>query len=540
MLNRPELTTRNLLILSSVLVILAFLLQGNVGFNLADEGFLWYGTIRTALGEVPVRDFQSYEPARYYWGALWFKLLRNDGIMALRVSQAAFQFVGLTLALLLLRRVLKSWIPLIFAAIILTRWMFPMWKIYEPVIVIAGIYFAVLIIENPSRLRHLLAGIFIGLAAFFGRNHGLYCAAAFVLLLFYLNWTSDKRVLLQRLGVLSAGVVIGYLPMLLMLAFVPGFLSQFKATILFTLNWGTNLRLPVPWPWRQSYQSVGAREVINRAAIGVLYLVLPAFYLFALVRLFLRRTSNLHPVFIASVFLGVVYLHYTFERPQLYYVAWTIPPFILGLLSVPGLFASQLRKKLHIAIWIILAALTISALEMAQENYFTIKIKSLAKAKLMGRYGGDYAEAMNAQGLVKTDVKGDSLWVLSDTATMIDQMKAIDQNLVGPNEQILIAPYSPGLYAVLQKRSPLWQIYFLLPYEQEAMVQDLERKRVNWALVCHHYVDNRPELAFRHTHKLLWDYLAKNFERTTTTNLDPTCELMRRRSNHPQITQIVK
>ena len=527
MLNRFELTTRNLFVLSGVIVVLVFLLQGNAGFNLADEGFLWYGTIRTALGEVPIRDFQSYEPGRYYWGALWFKLLRNDGIMALRISQAAFQLVGLTLALLLLRRVLNSWVQLIFAAIILVRWMLPTWKIYEPVILIAAIYFAVLIIEKASRLRLLLAGIFIGLAAFFGRNHGLYCGVAFVLLLFYLNWTSDKRVLLQRLGVLSAGVVIGYLPMFLMFAFVPGFLNQYKVSILFNVNHGTNLRLPVPWPWRQSYQLVGTREVINRVTIGVLYLVLPAFYLFGLARLFLRRTSNMHPVFIASIFIGVVYLHYTFERPQLYYVVWTIPAFILGLLSLPASIVSDKRKKLQIAAWSILVLFTITALEMSQENYFTIKMKSLVKAKLLRRYGGDFAQAMNAQGLLKTDVRGDTLWVLSDTATMIDHMKAVDQNLVGPNEQILVAPYLPGLYAVLKKRSPLWQIYFLLPYDQEIMVQDLERKRVNWALVCHHYMDDRPELEFRQTHNLIWEYLVKNFE-PIKTGVEPQCELMKR------------
>jgi hypothetical protein len=531
MLNRPQLTTVNLLVLAGVLVILALLLQGNVGFTLADEGFLWYGTIRTALGEIPVRDFQSYEPGRYYWSALWFKLLRSDGIMALRVSQAVSQFVGLALALLLLRRVLKSWVPLIFAAIILVRWMFPTWKIYEPVILIAAIYFAVLIIEKPCRLRHLLAGIFIAVAAFFGRNHGLYCGVAFILLLFYLNWSSDKKVLLQRLGVLSVGVIIGYLPMLLMFALVPGFLNQFKADLLFNLNYGTNLRVPVPWPWRQTYAAVGAREVINRATVGMLYLVLPAFYVFALARLFFRRTSNLHPVFIASVFLGVVYLHYTFERPQLYYVVWTIPAFILGLIALSASAPSEHRKKLQVAAWSILALVTITALEMSQENYFTIKMKSFAKAKLMRAYGGDFDQAMNAQGLVKTDVRGDSLWVLRDTATMIDQMKAIDQNLVGPNEQILIAPYFPGLYAILQKRSPLWQIYFLLPrprHEQEAMVQELESKQVTWALICSHYMDDRAELEFRQTHKLVWDYLVKNFE-PIITSVGPQCELMKRR-----------
>src|ERR1051325_1599343 len=126
---RSQLTTRNLLILSAAIVIIGFLLQGNVGLNIPDEGFLWYGTIRTALGEIPIRDFQSYEPGRYYWGALWFKLLRNDGILVLRVSQSVFQFFGLSLALLLLRRLGSGWIALIVAAIIWARWIFPIWKI---------------------------------------------------------------------------------------------------------------------------------------------------------------------------------------------------------------------------------------------------------------------------------------------------------------------------------------------------------------------------------------------------------------------------
>ena len=57
---------------------------------------------------------------------------------------------------------------LIAAAGILLLWMFPPWKIYEPVIIIAAVYLAVLLVEKPSRNRHLMAGIFVGVAAFFG------------------------------------------------------------------------------------------------------------------------------------------------------------------------------------------------------------------------------------------------------------------------------------------------------------------------------------------------------------------------------------
>ena len=527
----PQITTRNLIVLSALMVAFVFLLTGDTGFNLADEGFLWYGTIQTAIGQVPIRDFQSYDPGRYYWGALWFKLLGSDGILTLRFSQAVFQFIGLTLGLLLLRRLLWSWIALTFAAIILVRWMFPTWKIYEPVILIAAIYVAVLLVEQPSVRRHLFAGIFVGLAAFFGRNHGLYCAVAYVLLTCYLTWTSDKRGLLLRLGALSGGIIIGYLPMLLMFAFVPGFFNRFIADLLFNLNTGTNLPLPVPWPWRQDYQSLGAREAINRAAIGTLYLAVLAFYVFALARLFFKRKINHHPVLIASAFVGTIYLHYAFDRPQLFYLAWTIPPFILGLFALPTSFSGEVSRRVGIGVWVALAFFSITVLEMAQENYFTIKPKALVKTKLLGRDGGDFDRAMNAQGMLKTNVRGHNLWVLKDTATVIENIGSSEWNLTRTNDNILVAPYFPGLYAILRKPSPLWEIYFLFPQpleQQQTMIRALERKQVKWAFVCNHYVDDRPELKFENTHAVLWNYLEANFE-TVPSNIDQNCALMQRK-----------
>ena len=530
----PQLTTRNLIVLSAVMIVLVYLLQGDVGFNISDEGFLWYGTMRTALGEVPMRDFQSYEPGRYYWGALWFKLLRNDGIYALKASQAALEFVSLTVALLLLRRLVSSWMALIFAAAILVRWTMPKWKIYEPAIEIAAIYFAVLAIESPSLRRHLLAGVFTGLAAFFGRNHGLYCGLAFLFLTIFVGWKTDKRVVLQRFGALALGVVIGYAPMLLMFAFVPGFFEQFKQDILFNLHYGTTLRIPVPWPWQVSYKGAETREAISRFTTGVVFMVLPAFYLFSGARLLFQRTPRLHPVFIASVIVGVMYLHYTFGRPQYIYLQWTSPPFILGLIAMPVSLSKRPNRKLVIAVWSMLAVFTLAALELSDQNYFTAKLRAFTKAKLMGRQGGDFNLAMNVRGLVKTDVGGDSLWVAPDTAQTINNLKRIDQTMIQRSDGLLMAPYAAGLYAALHKRSPVWENYFLFPRplnEQVKMVQDLESRDVNWAWICHYYADGRRELSFDNTHSLVWQYLALNFEMIQSEKMlyFPDCELMRRR-----------
>jgi hypothetical protein len=99
-------------------VALSFLFSYNVDINLADEGYLWYGTWRTSLGEVPMRDFQSYDPGRYYWSAIWSKMF-GSGIISLRIAISLFQILGLSLGLSALRRVTRSWWVLAIAGILL-------------------------------------------------------------------------------------------------------------------------------------------------------------------------------------------------------------------------------------------------------------------------------------------------------------------------------------------------------------------------------------------------------------------------------------
>jgi hypothetical protein len=536
----PDRPALNLIILSALLVFASFLLEGNVGLHIADEGFLWYGTIRTALGDVPIRDFQAYDPGRYYWGALWFKIIGNNGIMALRVSEALFQLVGLSLFMLLLRRVLSSRLALLAAASILMIWMFPLWKIYEPVITIAAVYFAVLLIEHPTRKRHLVAGIFVGIAAFFGRNHGLYCFVAFLSLILFSWWKLDRKELAGKLGVWTVGISIGYAPMLLMFSFVPGFFSTFVEGIKFNIHQGTNLPLRVPWPWVGDYSRLSVRGSIQLFTVGLLYVVLPLFYFLA-TSLLIKSWRRLSPVLMCSTVVGITYLHYSFDRPHLFYLAWTIPPFLIGVIAIAGHLIKSNRKVPATIVWALLLIMSWAALDQAPEVYTLAKARALVKAKVFRRNNGDLKLAMRDYNLVPADISGDHLWIDDAVAQAVAGARAITQEFIPANELILIAPYWTVLYPLLGKEAPLHEIYFLFPQskvKQERMISDLTRSQVNWAIICHHYLDGRPELAFEYTHGYVWQYLTANFETIRTGQTAGwlrDCELMHR-SPRPPLT----
>src|SRR3954452_9385091 len=83
------------LLVSGALVVGSFVWQGDYGFNIGDEGFLWYGVQRVRTGEAPLLDFMPYGPAPYYWWGALTAVQQNDGIMALRGTVAGFQLVGL-------------------------------------------------------------------------------------------------------------------------------------------------------------------------------------------------------------------------------------------------------------------------------------------------------------------------------------------------------------------------------------------------------------------------------------------------------------
>ena len=497
------------IVLSAVLCWGYFFLLGDVGLYLGDEGYLWYGVQRTLAGEVPLRDFQSYDPGRYSWCAL-FGWLGGDGILTVRAAATGFQSIGLVFAILVMSRVVRSRLALVAWAALFWAWMLQNHRYFEPAMASIATWFAVRLVEHQSAGRHLAAGLQAGLAGFIGRNHALYAALACGLALLFLLWKERDPAWRRRAALWVAGGLIGFLPMWLMFLFVPGFFDSFLWSSAFSAE-HPNVPYPWPWPWRTDWTALHGWNLASTAALSAAFL-LPCVVLPSGLASTWRTPRASIPgraVTIGATCVGLFYIHHASVRSHPAHLAECLPPILLLTL---GLASSWKRWQR----WVAWSGLWLVSVVSVVEEHQTLS--------LFRPYRG-------REPLVEFDAAGDTVRVTRQQASRYETMTAFARANLAADEPILIAPNRPGLYPLLRKVSPSWWIYFLWPAsetEQRELIAALEERRVNWALIVDKATDDKPELLFRNTHPLVWEHLARNFEPFPARDL-PTDHLVFRR-----------
>ncbi|MFT5048858.1 MAG: hypothetical protein ACI8QZ_000245 [Chlamydiales bacterium] len=502
------------LICAVVLIGALFALTGDIGLDLADEGFLWHGAQLTALGKVPLRDFQSYDPGRYYWGAAWSSVF-GSGLMALRLSNAIFQALGLFCGLAVLRRVTPSIAVLALMGAVLTVWMFPRHKLFESSLALMAVLFAVRLLERPTARRHLVAGIFVGLAAFFGRNHGLYCTLGFAAVILFAHRDRPDGGLPAKATSWGAGVILGYGPMLLMLALVPGMWEAFVESLRLLGSRGTNVPRAIPWPWTLDYSMAFAGLAPNLVA-GVGYVVMVVVYPVALVWALRRRVDGDHAaraVLIASVCIGLPYTHHSWVRASPSHLAQSIQPLLLAICAMAVLFG---RKRPVLARTLTWGSLSISALLVAWGVHPELRtFGSLAR-----------------RTLVEHEVAGDLLRIPESQARELEQLEAVVAKRVPVDESMFMAPFRVAYYPILGRVAPGWDLYMLWSASEEyqkSIVEMLEQGGVNWALIVDEFLLQRPDTAFTNSHRKVMRYFRRNFDPVLDPGLPDGHLLLRRR-----------
>ena len=485
-------------ILAFLVVIALFAWQGNVGFDLNDEGFLWYGAQRVMLGEVPIRDFMAYDPGRYYWSAMFMHLWGDNGIMALRGAVTIFQTIGLFIGLLLIARTarvinLQNFLYLIVSAGTLMLWMFPRHKLFDMSLSIILIWILTFLILNPNGKRYFFTGVCIGIVAMFGRNHGMYGVFGS---LGVMLWLSIKRThdlsFFKGFLLWVLGVVVGFSPILLMVLLLPGFDFAFLESIrsIFEMK-ATNLPLPIPWPWLVDFSSVSHGEAFRKLLVGLLFVSILVFCGLSIAWVVWKKFLNqqVSSILVAAAFLSLPYLHYVYSRADVGHLSHGIFPFLVGSLVLLVTKSPKIK-------WPLVSILFSTSLWVTH-IYFP------------------GWQCYKNDNCVIVEVSNNKIRVDPSIASAIKLLRELEYKYAPDGQNFIATPFWPGAYALLERKSPVWEIYALFPRSvvfEQAEIERIKVAKPQFAFVLDLPLDGRDELRFKNTHPLIHKYFIENFE----------------------------
>jgi hypothetical protein len=485
----PKFHTYLLLALSATLCLIAFLLEGHVGFDLADEGFLWYGVQQVMHGNVPIRDFFAYDIGRYYWCAFFGSIFHNDGIMCLRAAAAALAAVAICLATMLVdeRTRKRSFLVCIAVSVFLIAWMVPRHKVFDISSSLLILFSLTRVMQSQTPRAFFVNGLVIGLAAVIGRNHGVYGVVGFVgiaALLWRQGLTLNWRALLPTW---ICGVAVGYSPVLLASVLIPGFFNSFVFALLFNLKEYNPLPLPVPWPWISAFSHP---FVFQDVAVGCMYAFLVLFNAIGALYLLYAaaRRRPVDPLLASCVLLSLGYTHHAFSRAGIGHLAQGIFPMLIGVLALQTM--GSLAKPLRLAL---LATVVVASL--AAVLPYHPKIASI---------GNHW---------VTVDIGQDRLRIHPAMAYVINSIRPLIHNYA-PDGRVVATPLWPGLYPMLSVKSPLFDIYGLFKRRADFQRQEIARLAAynpSLIIVQDNAIDGRDQQRFSRTHEIENDYIRQNY-----------------------------
>ena len=491
------------LAISCLVVLISFLWQGNKGFNLWDEGYLWYGVQRVLLGEVPIRDFMAYDPGRYYWSATLMSVMGDNSIMGVRASVAIFQALGLFSGLFIIARSQKDitrsdYFFLVISAVTLVVWMFPRHKLFDISISIFLIGLLTYLISNPIRKRYVIVGACVGLVAVFGRNHGIYGAIASLGVIAWLSINNGSAPgFFNRVVLWGLGVAIGFLPVVFMALFVPKFAAAFWESICFLFELqATNLPLPVPWPWTINFKATSINDAVRGVLIGIFFIGTVSFGFLSVVWVVYRKLKEktVPPPIVASAFLALPYAHFAFSRADIGHLALGIFPLLVGSLVIISSYWVRIKCPLAVA--------------LCTTSFWVMHV-----------YHPGWQCFANQQ-CVPVEISGNNLQVDPRTANDIALLRQFSDKFAPNGLALIVTPFWPGAYALLERKSPIWEIFAVFPRSQAFEMKEIERIKVaspGFVFVLDLPLDGLDKRRYKNTHPLTYQYILNNYDQVPSS-----------------------
>lgn len=447
----------------------------------ADEAYLWYGTRLVRRGAVPLRDFRSYEPGRYWWCAGVLALV-GDGAARLRLAVHAFWAPALAAVAIVTSNEQRAWFTVVAVVALLVVWAEPQFKLFEPATMLAGVVAGSVMLGSASATAALGAGIVAGSASLVGVNLCLYLGASLGLLA--LAGPAGAA------GVVAfaAGAALGVAPLALWAVLARGAAaSLWERRVRAVLSRGsTNLPLPVPWPWRAD---LGELQRWWAPAAGVVrwsFALLPALLVPGAVVVLADRDLRVdHPLLAAAVVVGLVGLHHAFSRADATHLAQAIgPPAVAAVMALD------------------LAPVAVAV--GGQLALIAASVTAVASWRRLEPHEVVWVPAADGRTTIPME---------PDDAAVVDAARV---HLAGADAgaSVLAVPTVIGVLVALDRPSAVYDVFAVYPApaeEDERMLDELASRRPPLAVVDRRAIDGRDDLQFPATHPRTWAWLESHY-----------------------------
>jgi hypothetical protein len=463
------------------------------GYNINEGGFLWYGVQRVLAGEVPLRDFKSYDPTRYYWSAGLMYLMDSSGLLALRFSIGLLRFICLVLCLrLLLKSNITDKYSLLIAAIFFSLWMerLAQYDIFAVILLFSALLFT---LENPSPKRYFFLGIAIGFIATIGRNHGVYGIIASIGVMAYLKYVNSAINYFQCVKYWMAGILVGYLPIIGMMIFIPSFENAFINSLFFSIEAQTiDLTLPIPLSRIFNFSADTKMESIAMLGGSLFFILLAAAAVGGLFWIFFnaKKLKNMPPIFVVSFVTLIPYTHFAFFRADIPHLSRGIFPLLIGMITYILLKPSSIK-------WPAITLLLLLSIPP------TLLAKPSTQCRLMGCVGIKFSN-------------GDLVYMDQQASQKLKFIQSLINAYSPQKRNFIVAPYGAGIYSSFFVKSPVWTNNTLFPRSESFQLDEIERIKTtapDFILIDDISLDEVEDRRYRKIQPLVYEYIITHFVR---------------------------
>lgn len=443
-------------VFSAIAATLVFAFQWRYGFNWGDEGWLWYVSQRTALGQVPIRDVLSYDPGRFYWSAAVFKLLGRNGFFEQLVAAYLFGVIGLAVAYVAMIRagLTRAWriAVLILLAIVLG---FPRHKVFEQTLSLVSAAGITFVLHSPSLPKRWFAyGLATGIAAFFGKNFGVYFVVAALLAIVFLRF-SGTNTSGRTVAAFVVGTTAGYSPIFLMMVCYRGFLGAFIKSVLLATHWEWGL--PIPFFWAHHVHGLCAVDAIQTRGISWLCVLVPLSYALLVWRGLRSHFRGTQPLATGASLAGIPCLHHAFHHADFPHIAQGVVPFVVAVPVFSYCLWNTGKRGWSLVCFSIVSLLILACWLPAEPLVQHLQ-----------------AQAIAPQGLSRVEIDGRDFEVRTEQAQVMRAVQVAFRNCGSMDGSFLELPFYPGLYAFLGTRSPSWEVYYFWRHSEAEQQQEID------------------------------------------------------------------